>query len=195
MQQSITSLNPLTGQVYWQERLNTGQDFAVATPVYQDHRLLIGGMMFALDPDRPKAVVLWPKTRAVARRIFSNTSTAMIRNGFVYSARSEGQFLCVSAETGETVWETEQVTTQRNGASIHILELGEKTFLETDEGNLVLADLSERGYREIGRTKIIEPAFPFAGRKVAWPPPAVANQRLYIRNERELICVDLAGKD
>ena len=30
------------------------------------------------------------------------------------------------------------------------------------------------------------------GREVAWCAPAYANKRMYVRNDKELICVDLA---
>jgi outer membrane protein assembly factor BamB len=85
---SVTALAPATGKILWREPLNTTQDAAVSTPVYHDGYLLIGGLMMRLDADKPAAVVLWPKSRATARRVFSDTSTALFRDDFVYSAKS-----------------------------------------------------------------------------------------------------------
>jgi hypothetical protein len=41
---------------------------------------------------------------------------------------------------------------------------------------------------------LLEPTFPFAGRKVAWSPPAYANRQVFARNGKELICASLAVK-
>jgi hypothetical protein len=35
---------------------------------------------------------------------------------------------------------------------------------------------------------------PFGGRKVTWSPPAYANRRIFVRNEREIICASLAAE-
>jgi hypothetical protein len=32
------------------------------------------------------------------------------------------------------------------------------------------------------------------GRLVVWSHPAFANRRVYARNDKEIVCVDLAGK-
>jgi hypothetical protein len=52
---------------------------------------------------------------------------------------------------------------------------GDSVFLYTDRGELIRAQLTARGYNEISRVALLAPTFPFAGRKVAWPPPAYAN--------------------
>jgi outer membrane protein assembly factor BamB len=48
-QEAVTSLNPTTGETWWRERFHTPGDMAVSTPVFSDHRLLIGGLMMKLD--------------------------------------------------------------------------------------------------------------------------------------------------
>jgi hypothetical protein len=59
---------------------------------------------------------------------------------------------------------------------------------------LIRARLSVTGYEEINRVKVIEPMYPFGGRKVVWSPPAFAHHCICVRNERELICASLAAK-
>src|SRR6185436_16646984 len=48
-QEAITSLNPKTGETWWREPLRTPGDMAVSTPVYDNGRLLISGLMLKLD--------------------------------------------------------------------------------------------------------------------------------------------------
>ena len=193
-QESVTSLDPAVGTAYWRQRLLTSGDYAVSTPVFYNDRLLIGGLMFQLDSDEPAATVLWPKSKAPARRILSHTSTALFRGEHVYSAKSSGELVCLDASTGEQVWESDTVTDLANGASIHLTPNGNSVLLYTDKGELIRALLSSEGYTEISRVAILEPTFPFAGRNVVWPSPAYANRHIFVRNSRELICASLAAE-
>jgi hypothetical protein len=71
---------------------------------------------------------------------------------------------------------------------------GDSVLLYTDRGELIRARLTARGYEEIGRAALLEPTFPFGGRKVAWSAPAYANGHVFARNGRELVCASLAAK-
>jgi outer membrane protein assembly factor BamB len=196
-QESVTSLDPATGQTYWRQPLATSNEYVVSTPVSQKNLLLIGGLMLELDGAKPAATVLWPKTKAVSRRILSNTSTALIRGDHLFSAKSSGELVCLEARTGKQVWETDKVTDLKNGASIHLTSnwaTNDSVLLYTDRGELIRARLEAHAYTEISRTRLLEPTCPFAGRNVAWPPPAYANRHIFVRNDKELICASLAIK-
>lgn len=190
-QGSVTSLDPSTGSVWWRERLLTNSDYAVSTPVFFKDRLLIGGMMFQMNHDKPAATMLWPDTKASTRRIFSHTSTAMFQGDHVFTAKSSGELICVAAATGEQVWEFARVTNLKNGASIHLTPNGDSVLLFTDKGELIRARLTAAGYKEISRITVLEPTLPFGGRNVAWSPPAYANSHIFARNGRELVCASL----
>jgi outer membrane protein assembly factor BamB len=193
-QESVTSLDPATGTSYWRQRLLTSGDYAVSTPVFHKDRLLIGGLMFQLDPDKPAATVLWPASKAPARRILSHTSTALFRGDHLFSARSSGELVCLEASTGKQVWESAAVTDLKNGASIHLTPNGDSAFLYTDKGELIRAQLTSQGYHELSRVALLEPTFPFGGRNVVWPAPAYANRHMFVRNSKELICASLAAQ-
>ena len=51
---------------------------------------------------------------------------------------------------------------------------------------------SPKGYEEISRAHLLEPTGNAVARPVVWSHPAFANKRAYMRNDKELICVDLA---
>jgi outer membrane protein assembly factor BamB len=193
-QESVTSLDPALGNTYWRQRLLTSGEYAVSTPVFHKDRLLVGGLMFQLDPDKPAARVLWPDSKAPSRRILSHTSTALFRGDHVFSAKSSGELVCLEASTGKLVWQTTKVTDLKNGASIHLTANGDSVLLYTDRGELIRARLTAEGYKEISRVAVLEPTFPFGGRKVAWPPPGYANRHIFVRNSKELICASLAVK-
>jgi outer membrane protein assembly factor BamB len=192
--EAVSSLVPTTGNVYWRLRLLTSADYVVSTPVFQDPLLLLGGLMLKLDPHKPAASVLWPQTKAVSRRILSNTSTPLIQGGYVFSAKSSGELVCLEARTGKPVWETDKVTAPGSGASIHLTPNGDAVFLYTQSGELILAKLARTGYQEVSRARLLEPTYPFGGRNVAWSPPAYANRHVLARSDKELVCVSLAAK-
>ncbi len=193
-QESVTSLDPADGKTYWRQPLHTSSDYVVSTPVFEKDRLLIGGLMLQLHPDKPAADVLWPDSKAPSRRILSHTSTALIQGDLVFSAKSSGELVCLEASTGNQVWESDKATDRKSGASIHLTPNGDSVLLFTDEGELIRARLTAQGYKEISRVAVLEPTMPFGGGRVAWSPPAFADRRIFARNGKELICASLASK-
>jgi outer membrane protein assembly factor BamB len=197
MRQSVTSLNPTNGTVYWSEPTVSGGSpgfSAVSTPVIHGDRLLISGLMFELDSQRPIAKVLWPDTASGTKRILSDTSTPLFRDDYVYSPRSGGLFVCLEAATGREVWQTNTVTELRQGACVHLVPNGQSLFLFTDQGDLIRAELSPAGYRELGRTHLVDPTSPLFEKKFAWSAPSFADRNIFVRNDQELRCYSLAGK-
>lgn len=193
-QKAVMSLDPATGQEYWRESMNMLAQNAVATPVVENDLLLLSGLMLKMDSDKPAASVLWPDTKAASRRILSHTSTPVILKDHVFSTKMSGGFVCLEARTGTELWMTDKVTEMVNGTSAHITPQGDAVFIYTDKGDLIRAQLTSSGYNEISRTHLIEPTYPYAGRKVTWSPPAYANCHVFTRNDRELICTSLAAK-
>ena len=191
---AVNSLNPATGEPYWREAMVTSSNDSIPTPVVQNNRLLISGLMFELNANQPTARVLWPESRAPSKRILSNTSTPMMRGDYVYSAKSNGELVCLEAGTGKQVWGTTNATELKTGASIHLTPNGDGTFLFTDEGNLILAQLTPGGYREISRVHLLKPTSVLGSRRFVWAPPVYANRHVFVRNDEELICASLVAK-
>ena len=150
--------------------------------------------MLALDQDQLAASVRWPKDKAFSKRILSNTSTPVLEGNYVFSARSGGALVCLDATTGKQLWATNTVTGLGNGASIHLTPNGDRMFLFTDQGDLILAQLAPQGYGELSRAHLLAPTSPFGTRKFAWTPPAYANRCVFARNDEELVCASLAAK-
>jgi len=57
-----------------------------------------------------------------------------------------------------------------------------------ERGTLALAELSPKGYHELGRTSFKDIEYP------VWPSPVVAGTQIYLRDENTLLCVDLSAK-
>lgn len=193
--ESVSALDPATGAVLWREAMKTSGNDSNITPVCAGNLLLVSGVMFKLDAEKPAASVLWPGNLAPAKCILSNTSTPLLAAGFVYSAIRTGELVCLDAQTGMELWRSNKLTAKKSGPSIHITPQGDAVFLFTDEGMLIHARLTPAGCEEMSRTKLIEPVYPFGGHKLAWAPPAYANRHVFVRNEREIVCASLAADE
>jgi outer membrane protein assembly factor BamB len=186
---SLASLDPANGQTYWREPMATSGNDSAATPVIQGNRLLVSGLMLDVSADAPR--FCWPENRAPSKRVLSNTSTAVLRGEYIFTARGFGELVCLETGTGRQIWSTNSLTASKNGASINITPQGGGFFLFTDEGNLIRAQLSPAGYREISRAHLIDATWPFGQTKFVYAPPAFANRHVLARSEAEVLCASL----
>jgi hypothetical protein len=60
--------------------------------------------------------------------------------------------------------------------------------LTEETREMVLVEATPEAYRELGRIKV------FTRGQKTWNNPAMANGRIYIRNEEEMACYDLTGQ-
>jgi hypothetical protein len=204
---SLASLDPATGKIYWREPMNTSGNDSAATPVFENGKLLVSGLMVDVSADPPEPIFLWPEIRTPSKRVLSNTSTPVMDGDYFYTARGLGELVCLDAKSGRDIWSTNGITALKNGAMIDITLLapeppkgGQKNALTnrvllfTDEGNLIWAELSPSGYRGLSRAHLIDPTWPFAERKFVYAPPAFANGHVFARSEDEVVCAALSGK-
>jgi hypothetical protein len=64
-----------------------------------------------------------------------------------------------------------------------------------EQGQLIVARLSPKGYKEISRVRVIAPTVGTREERAAtWAHPAYANKHLLVRSDKELLCVSLAAK-
>jgi outer membrane protein assembly factor BamB len=203
--ESANSLDPETGTLYWSEPFASRAGMTIPTPRKLDDWLFFttfysGSLMLRLDPKKPAEEAIW-KTQKVSEKdttqLNSVMSTPFLMDGYIYGVCSYGQLRCLNAKTGERVWETFQATTSGDPvrwANAFIVKNGDHFFLFNEKGDLIIARFSPKAYEEISRAHLLEPTSDAAGRAVVWSHPAFANRRIYARNDKELICVDLEKK-
>jgi hypothetical protein len=114
----------------------------------------------------------------------------------VYGMDQKGVLRAVEIPSGERLWETEEtIGTRPAGSETTFLVRHEDRFIMFNElGELVIGQLTPEGYRELDRAKVIDQTNVAFGRDVVWSMPAFANRHAYIRNDKEIICVDLAAE-
>jgi outer membrane protein assembly factor BamB len=206
--QSLNSLDPRTGQVYWSlpSSAPIRAGMTIPTPRQMGDLLFLtcfynGSWMLKLDPAKPAAATLWQSQRVSEKNtdaLHSTLSTPFLENGYIYGVCSYGQLRCLNAANGGRLWETLAATTpdgkEMRWANAFIVKNGDRFFLFNEKGDLIIARLTPKGYEELGRAHILEPANHDTGRAVVWSHPAFARRRLYARNDKEIVCVDLAEK-
>ena len=206
--EAVVSLDPATGETYWDTPFAAYAGITSAGPVHSGSHLFFstfysGPLMIELDDDKPDAHILWKGTsdsEIQTDGLHSLLGPPLIQDGYIYGVCSYGQFRSLNAATGERVWETQEVMTERARlASAFIVQNGDRVFISNDRGELIMARLSPEGYEELGRTKLIEPTTPAYNRrelrKTNIVHPAYANRSIYIRNDEEIISVSLAAED
>lgn len=66
-------------------------------------------------------------------------------------------------------------------------------WIANELGELIIAELTPEEYREIDRTRLIEPTQEIRQReyRTLWSHPAFANGHVFARNDEELIAISL----
>jgi len=190
----VNALDPMTGALFWREKFAGGANYPVSTPVAHGDLLLVNGVMFRLASEKPGATVLWPDGRPPSKQTVSETSTATMQGEHVFICNIAGELVCVDTKSGNLVWTAKQPTAPKSGASLHITPNGNSALLFNDQGELIRAELTATGYKEISRSPLLKPTFPFGEPRKAWVAPAYADGHVFARSDEELVCACLLAK-
>jgi hypothetical protein len=119
-----------------------------------------------------------------------------VEGNLIYGFDQGGELMAIELPSGDRLWETAAPIGRRASGSdtAFMVRHQDRFFLFNEHGDLIIAKLSRDGYEELDRTHIIDPTGVAFGRDIVWCPPAFANKRIYVRNDKELIAVDLAEK-
>ena len=212
----LSSLDPATGETYWEEPFEGPVGMTVADAVHAGSRLFVSGfysgsMMMRLDLDRPAAAPLWKDgSRAVQETgvevttgLYSVMTTPLVVGDHIYGIDSHGQVRGLLAATGERLWEAEGLTNRDRWGSAHFVAHEDRHFVYNENGDLIIARFDPDGYVELDRTHLIDPTSPvrYRGRHgrndrlVAWAHPAFANRHVVVRNDEEVVRLSLDASD
>lgn len=203
--EAIQSLNPADGSVYWSLPLKPGYGMSIMAPRKSGNLLFASGIgrvgaVMKLDDSKPAAEFLWkakPK-----EGLFAANVTPLIVDGTIYGCDIDTSgFTAASLETGERYWQTTLPTLgeenpERGGrhgtAFLTLHEESGRFFLFSETGHLIIAEATPEAYTEISRAGVLEPTNEAFGRPVVWAAPAFAMQSVFVRNDKELVRVNLA---
>jgi hypothetical protein len=205
----IVGLDPETGKRLWFQPYDVKYALTAPTPRQLGDKLFVtafyeGPMMMQVGGSQPVSV-LWKgngkgETPEKSDKLHSIMPTPFIVGDYIYGVCSYGELRCLKVSTGERVWETRKPTVgtpseegkPTRWGNAFLVQNGDRFFLFNEKGELVIAKLTPKGYEEMDRAAIVKPTNKLAGRPVVWVYPAFADKKMYVKNDEELVCIDLA---
>ncbi len=182
-QSNLVSLSP-EGRVLWSQAFSNPFLIKVAMPVFVPPDLVfvsasydMGAMAVRMKQAGDGAVTAEVVWQSRVMRNHFNTSVAV--DGLIYGF-DNATLKCIEAASGEQLW------AKRAGfgkgslifADGHLIVLSER-------GKLFLVVAGGTGYQQRGAVQILS--------ERTWPPPTLADGRLYVRGTDQLVSLDLSG--
>ena len=198
---AVSSADPETGKEYWSVPYTASNGSIIMSPVKSGNYLYVGGysdqsLMLKLAEDKPAAEIVWGNERK--HGIAPINVQPFVDGDTIYGVDQNSNLMAVEVPSGERLWETMVPIAEEGGrinsGTAFIVRHNDRYWLFNDSGELIIAKLSPEKYEELDRVKIINPTNNAFGREVVWCMPAFANKKLFVRNDAECICVDLATK-
>lgn len=181
---ALAGLEPLTGRLLWRVPFRTAAKRHAATPVLVGDTVLVNSHTIGLvatritrEGDTFKAVEAWAN-----RALKINLSTPVLVGNHLYCQGPRRDYVCVDATTGTLKWSQPGFGKGQKDNSSTIV-VGRRLLVLTEEGQLVLMEANPDRCVELGRLQVCGNT---------WCHPAFADGRLYVRDGRELQCLELA---
>ena len=193
---AVSSIDPVTGKEYWSIAYEASNGSIIMSPVMCGDFLYVAGysnrsVLIRMNPDKPTAEEVWRDKQNI---ICPVNVQPFLDGDILYGLDQKGVMRAISIPDGKRLWETSAPVGKRAAGSdtAFIVRHEDRYVLFNELGELLFANLTPEGYSEIDRVKVIDQTNTAFGRDVVWSMPAFANKHVYIRNDKEIICVDLA---
>lgn len=199
---AVSSLDPVTGKLYWDQPFQSSQGLSVATPRIDGDHLFVsafynGSLLLKLDKTQPQSSVVWKRhgqNEKITDALHCLISTPVMDANHIFGVCSYGELRCLDIKNGDRLWSTFEPTSgvsARWGTAFLVRNEG-RFVMFSEQGDLILATMTADGYTELGRAHLLEPTGPSQRRDVVWSHPAFANRCVYARNDKEIVSVNLA---
>lgn len=179
----LVSADPESGEVLFRHRwrarsrasVNAATPLAAGTSIFLSSSYRTGAVQLRVKGSELETV--WTSDESLS----NHYSTSVIRGNYLFGlhGRQEyGQSLrCVALQTGQVLW-------SRDGFGAGTVSLaGDRLLVLKENGELLLVAASPQAFRLITKARILAPT--------VRAYPALADGRLFARNQKELVAVDL----
>lgn len=175
---TLLSVAPENGQIYWKYPWPEGIN--IATPIFiPDDKIFIsasydkGAVLLRMiaGEDRIAVEEVWKS------RVMKNHFNSSVLQGDYLYGFDNAILTCIEVNSGEEQW-------QHRGFGKGSLLLADGHLIILGEGGkLALAEASPGGYKEKALFQLFDDK--------CWTVPTLAGGRLYLRNQKEMVCLDL----
>ena len=178
----IVGLSLETGEELWKYRWETSYGLNIAMPLFFSPNYVFlssgydtGAAMLQIQKNGNG----WTPELVWTNRLFRNHfGSSISQKGYIYGF-DNNVLKCISAKTGEEQWKARGYN---KGSLIFadgaLIILGEN-------GNLGLVEATPAEFKELASAQILN------GK--CWTAPTLANGKLYLRNQTEMVCLELAS--
>jgi outer membrane protein assembly factor BamB len=162
----------LDGRVLWRFPWDGGG--GSTTPVMNGDTVIVSALDKVVTAIRPTvrdgtwiAEPVWT-TADVA--MYVSNPVVVADTLFGLSHRAHGQFFAIDAKTGAVLWLGEP----RQADNTAVVKAGDLLFLVNDDGEMIVAKASRRGFEPIVRYAVADSA--------TWAQPAISGSRIFIKD-------------
>jgi outer membrane protein assembly factor BamB len=185
MDGSLIAVNPINGDLQWQVPFKAEYSIAIATPVPGPDNLLFisaeygagaRGIGLQRDGMQVKATELWSSNRLRLH----HGNAIRIGDAIYFSSGGKGSqaiLSAVDARTGTIHWQ------ERSIEKATFIWADNKLITLDQDGGLMIAHPSIQGFRIAAKAPLLS--------RLSWTPPALVGTRLYLRDRRTIMAVDL----
>jgi outer membrane protein assembly factor BamB len=181
----VSGLNPRTGALEWTHPHPSDQGVNVAMPIWGADNLLFvssayNGGSRVLRLSRQQGTVKVDEVWA-HRRVRIHFGNGLRLGERVYASNGDfgaAPFVAVDIKSGDTVWR------DRSVARSTLIAAGDKLLILDEDGMLTLATAGDAGLTVLARATVL------SGR--AWTAPTLGGTTLFLRNNAEIVALDLA---
>jgi outer membrane protein assembly factor BamB len=186
MADEIVGANPLGGEILWRRSHPAQFGLNISTPVWGEDNLLFCSSAYG-GGSRLLRLTRSGRETAVAELWHTNRMRIHIGNAIRIGDRvigSSGDFgpaflAAIDLETGELAWQ------DRTFGKANLVRADDKLILLDEDGVLALVEITPTGPRVITQAEVLE--------HNAWTAPSLVGTRLYLRDRKQIMALDLGG--
>jgi outer membrane protein assembly factor BamB len=186
MDGAVIGINPHNGDLQWQVPFKADYSIAVASPVWGPDNLLFvsaeynaGAKVVELQRQGQQTV---PKERWASPRFRLHHGNAMrIGDAIYFTSGGKGSQPILSAvdvRSGNILWQ------ERSIEKATFVWADQKLITLDQAGTLMIAYPSPQGFKITAKAPLLT--------NLAWTPPTLVGTKLYIRDRKDMIAVDLS---
>jgi outer membrane protein assembly factor BamB len=188
----VVALDPANGHRLWDYPFTDKLNESSSTPIKVDGRLLVSTIMsgsVALEvtkmADVPSVKEVWKDPNLTC--YFSTPLPVGKEHVYLVTGSSNplnavATLHCADVKSGKVLWSRPKVG-KYHAALIRTGD--DKLLMLQDSGMLVLLEPNGKEYKELARAKVCG---------LAWAHPALAGGRLYVRDDKQLICLEMSNQ-
>lgn len=175
---------PQNGKLIGQVDYKVTMGVSIATPIYHEKTLFVSGYW-----EGAKAIKLSGNDIELAweenRYLRGLMAQPLYRDGHIYLLDKQHGIVCCRLETGEIVWtDKNRLTPRARDPQATLVWVGksDRAICLNAGGELVLCRFTPDGYAELTRSKVCGET---------WAHPAYSGNRVYLRDDSRLACIEL----